>query len=182
MKVACTPLEIIRPQYFPSTRHDQLFTRNCRCDKFLVRESYRIIDHFLTLFNLRMRQTKVNTMVRKLQTSKLQGLFKDNLKFSRTKICSINRNCWTLFWTSIISFLQFFTSSVMVDFAQWRFAKVQQSLGMTWSCVWGTEIAFEIKKQKQNIVHARGSYTEDVPNFPRRTILIAQKMVHGVNN
>ena len=43
-------------------------------------------------------------------------------------------------------------------------------------------IAFEIKKQKQNIVHARGSYTVDVPNFPRRTILIAQKMVHGVNN
>ena len=80
MKVACTPLEIIRPQYFPSTRHDQLFTRNCKCDKFLIRGSNRIIDHLLTLFNLRMRHTKVNTMVRTTSDKQTSGTFQGQLK------------------------------------------------------------------------------------------------------
>ena len=69
------------------------------------------------------------------------------------------------------------------DFAKW--------LDMTCNCIWGTEIAFEIKKQKQNIVHAQkcftlpvsltGSYTEDEPNFPPQNNLILQKKVSGVD-
>ena len=49
--------------------------------------------------------------------------------------------------------------------------------------------SFEIKKQKQNIVHAQkcftlpvsftGSYTEDEPNFRRQNNLILQKKVSG---
>ena len=64
----------------PSTRHNQLFTRNCKCDKLLVRGSYRIIDHLLTLFNLRMRQTKVNTMVRTTSDKQTSGTFQGQLK------------------------------------------------------------------------------------------------------
>ena len=51
-----------------------------------------------------------------------------------------------------------FTSSTIVDhimlyyFPQQGFAKW---LGMTCNCIWGTEIAFEIKKQKYNTVHAQ---------------------------
>ena len=51
-----------------------------------------------------------------------------------------------------------FTSSVIVDhiisyyFPQQHFAKW---LGMTCNCIWSTEITFEIKKQKDNIVYAQ---------------------------
>ena len=51
-----------------------------------------------------------------------------------------------------------FTSSVIVDhiisyyFPQQPFAK---SVGMTCNCIWSTEITFEIKKQKYNIVYAQ---------------------------
>ena len=40
-----------------------------------------------------------------LQTRNFQGLFKDNLQFSRTKISSINRHSLTLFWIPIIGYL-----------------------------------------------------------------------------
>ena len=66
------------------------------------------------------------------------------------------------------------------DFAKW--------LCMTCNCIWGTEIAFETKKQKYNIVYAQkylsysfheftGSYPKDEPNFPRQNNLILQKKV-----
>ena len=48
-----------------------------------------------------------------------------------------------------------FTSSAFIDqvilyyFLQQDFAKW---LGMTCNCIWGTEIAFERKKQKYNII------------------------------
>ena len=51
-----------------------------------------------------------------------------------------------------------FTSSTIVDhimlyyFPQQDFAKW---LGMACNSIWGTEIAFEIKKQKYNTVHAQ---------------------------
>ena len=54
--------------------------------------------------------------------------------------------------------LTIFTSSVIVDhiisyyFPQQHFAKW---LGMTCNCIWSTEITFEIKKQKYNIVYAK---------------------------
>ena len=51
-----------------------------------------------------------------------------------------------------------FTSAAMVDhfilyyFPQQHFAKW---LGMTCNCIWGTEIAFKIKKKKWDIAHAQ---------------------------
>ena len=59
-----------------------------------------------------------------------------------------------------------FTSSAMVDlyfllqqdFAEW--------LGMTCNFIWGTEIAFEIEKQKSNIVHAKKGF-HDTSQFYR---------------
>ena len=54
-----------------------------------------------------------------------------------------------------------FTSSAFVDhvilyyFPQQDFVK---GLGMTCNCIWGTEIAFEIKKQKYNIVYSAQKY------------------------
>ena len=120
-------------------------------------------------------------------------IFRGKLQFSRTRFYSIIRQSLTSFWTpyllnhSMESFT-IFTSSAMVDhfilcyFPQQHFAKW---LGMTRNCIWGTEIAFEIKKQKQNIVHAQkcftlpviftGFCTEDEPNFPRKNNLILQK-------
>ena len=87
-----------------------------------------------------------------------------------------------------------FTSSAIFDyiilyyFPQNDFAKW---LGMTCTGIWGTEIEFEIKKQKQNIVHAQkcftlpviftGFCTEDEPNFSRQNNLILQKKVSGVD-
>ena len=81
-----------------------------------------------------------------------------------------------------------FTSSTIVDhimlyyFPQQDFAKW---LGMTCNCIWGTEIAFEIKKQNiilfmhKNVftlpVSFTCSYTEDKPNFPQQNNLILQK-------
>ena len=51
-----------------------------------------------------------------------------------------------------------FISSAMVDhiilyyFPQQRFGKW---LGVTCNCIWGTETAFKIKKEKQNTAHAQ---------------------------
>ena len=42
---------------------------------------------------------KEGTWFAQLQTNKFQGLFKDKLQFSRTKIYSINRPSLTPFWT-----------------------------------------------------------------------------------
>ena len=93
----------------------------------------------------------------------LQGFFKDKLQFSRTKIYLINRHSlppliillakhvlesFTIFTTSVILITLF----LLYHFPQQDFAKW---LGMTCNCIWGTEIAFETKKQKYNIVHSQ---------------------------
>ena len=86
---------------------------------------------------------------------KIQGLFKDNLQFSRSKISSVTRLSLTPFWTlnwlkhSAESFVIFHFTLLFLYYFPWQhFAKWQQSLGTTCSCIWSTEIPVEIKKQK----------------------------------
>ena len=86
-----------------------------------------------------------------IQTNKFQGLFKDflrtNYSFQGLKICSINWRFLTSFWALYLLQLSMesftiFTSSAMVDhiilcyFPKQHFVKW---LGMTRSCIWGTE-------------------------------------------
>ena len=95
-----------------------------------------------------------------LQANKFQGFFKDKLQYSRTK----NYLNIGILWTPLITLLaktrhgviynfyffchrssHFLNYFLHQDFEKW--------LGMSCNCIWGTEIAFEIKKQKRSIVH-----------------------------
>ena len=122
-----------------------------------------------------------------------QGFFKAKLQFLRTKIYLINTR--SPYWLKhVMESFTMFTSSAIVDhiilnyLPQQHFAKW---LGMTCNCIWGTEIAFKIKKQKLNIVHAKsvftlpvsftGSYTEDETNITWQKNVILQKKVSGID-
>ena len=134
-----------------------------------------------------------------LQTNSFQGLYKE---FSRTKIYLINRHSLppliillakTCTSWSHLRFLLLRSSLIILfplyylpqqDFAKW--------LGMTCNCIWGTEIAFETKKQKCNIVHSQKCFyvTGEFYRFlPRewakvssaKKTLILQKKVSGVD-
>ena len=85
----------------------------------------------------------------KFGQTKFQRLFKDKLQFSMTKTYSINQHFLSPFWTmESFTIFYFFSHTTFRD-------NTLQRLGMTWSCIWGTDIAFEIRKQKLNTVYAQ---------------------------
>ena len=101
---------------------------------------------------------------------------------------------WSPYWLKhVIESFTIFTSSAIIDhiilhyFPQHDFAKW---LGMTWNCIWGTEIEFEKLRNRSKIfmhknvftlpVSFTGSYTENKPNFPWQNDLILHKKVSGV--
>ena len=163
---------------------------SCLRKALLVRFSVVVLFCSVSFQSLELRHLVIHGSCNFRQTNfeDVSRIFKGKLQFSRTTIYSINRQSLTSFWTpyllnhSMESFT-IFTSSAMVDhiilcyFTQQHFAKW---LGMTCNCIWGTEIAFEIKKKKTEIkyclctkcftlpVSFTGSYTEDETNFPRQ--------------
>ena len=84
--------------------------------------------------------------------------FKDfsitNYSFQELRFIHYIKNWHSLtpFWTPhawqkhVMESLTIFTSSAIVDHVIFYFS--QQHLQMTYNCIWGTEIAFEIKKQQ----------------------------------
>ena len=112
-----------------------------------------------------------------LQRDKIQGRFKDKLQFSRSKICSINWHSLTPFWTrywlkhSMESFT-IFTSSAMVDHLShccttFRNNTTLQNVNShwVWLAVWDTEIALEIKKEREIKYWCFRFYTDHLFSF-----------------
>ena len=131
-------------------------------------------------------QLQTNTFPRTFQ-----GFFKGKFQFSRTKIYLINRHSLTpsdhligknTSWNHL-PILLLRPSWITIFLLLFRNEALQSDcVWLSCNCIWGTEIAFEIKKQKYNIVHAQnvftlpvsftGSYTEDEANVPRQNNLI----------
>ena len=112
-----------------------------------------------------------------------QTNFKDfsitNYSFQELRFIQYIKNWHSLtpFWTPhawqkhVIESLTTFTSSAIVDHVIFYFS--QQHLQMTYNCIWGTEIAFEIKKQKKkmlfmhkNIIMLPMMFIRGWANFP----------------
>ena len=102
-----------------------------------------------------------------------------NYSFQELRFIQYIKNWHSLtpFWTPhawqkhVIESLTTFTSSAIVDHVIFYFS--QQHLQMTYNCIWGTEIAFEIKKQKKKccsciriLLCYPWCLLEDEPNFP----------------
>ena len=101
------------------SQRQYMATRTCKC--FVCKDTtvkyWRVGK---SVFCNTIRGTVLSPWFVQLQRNKIQGLFKEKLQFSRSKIYSINWHSLTPFWTrywlkhSMESFT-IFTSSAMVD-------------------------------------------------------------------
>ena len=118
-------------------------------------------------------------LINKQISRTFQGFLNEKLQFSSTMIYSINLHIlsvtpfWTPYWLQHVawSHLQvlllhaaMFDHIILNYCPQQRFGKW---LGMTCNCIWGTETAFKIKKQNQEIKYFSRTLTELRDNFMR---------------
>ena len=120
--------------------------------KLTIRKPFLSDLYFTTLYMVRTTSAK--------QTSRtFQGCFKDKLQFSRTTIYLINWHSLTPFdhpiGVSHLWLLLLQPSLITLFLYYFLQHKLTKWLGMTCNCIWVTEMAFEIKKQKLNIVDAQ---------------------------
>ena len=118
-------------------------------------------------------------LINKQISRTFQGFLNEKLQFSSTMIYSINLHIlsvtpfWTPYWLQHVawSHLQLLLlHAAMFDHIILYYCPQQcfgKWLGMTCNCIWGTETAFKIKKQNQEIKYFSRTLTELRDNFMR---------------